>query len=84
MMAEILFDEDARNKLMEGINLVANTIRCTLGPQARTVVIKQNGKPVVINDNNKEFLMKLIQNGPDVHPGAKILEKKNGENIYIN
>ena len=50
MMAEILFDEDARNKLMEGINLVANTIRCTLGPQARTVVIKQNGKPVVIND----------------------------------
>ena len=50
MMAEILFDEAARNKLMEGINLVANTIRCTLGPQARTVVIKQNGKPVVIND----------------------------------
>jgi len=49
-MGEILYDEEAREKLMEGINLVANTIKCTLGPQARTVVIKQNGKPVVIND----------------------------------
>ena len=49
-MSEILYDEEAREKLMEGINLVANTIKCTLGPQARTVVIKQNNKPVVIND----------------------------------
>jgi chaperonin GroEL len=50
MMVEIVYDEEARDKLLEGINLVANTIKCTLGPQARTVVIKQNRKPVVIND----------------------------------
>ena len=46
-------------------------------------IAKNITKPVVINDNNKEFLMRLIQNGPDVHPGAKILEKKNGENISL-
>jgi DNA-directed RNA polymerase II subunit RPB1 len=40
-------------------------------------------KPVVVNDRNRNFLLKLIQNGPDVHPGAKILEKKNGENISL-
>ena len=40
-------------------------------------------KPVVVNDYNKNFLMKLIQNGPDKHPGAKILEKSNGENISL-
>jgi DNA-directed RNA polymerase II subunit RPB1 len=40
-------------------------------------------KPVVVNDRNRDFLMKLIQNGPDVHPGAKILERKNGENISL-
>ena len=40
-------------------------------------------KPVVVNDRNRKFLLKLIQNGPDVHPGAKILEKKNGENISL-
>ena len=27
--------------------------------------------------------MKLIQNGPDVYPGAKILERNNGENITL-
>ena len=31
----------------------------------------------------KNFLLKLIQNGPDVHPGAKILEKSTGENISL-
>jgi DNA-directed RNA polymerase II subunit RPB1 len=27
--------------------------------------------------------MKLVRNGPDEYPGAKILEKKNGENISL-
>ena len=40
-------------------------------------------KPVVVNDNNKKFLLSLIKNGPDQHPGAKILEKKNGNNISL-
>jgi DNA-directed RNA polymerase II subunit RPB1 len=40
-------------------------------------------KPVVVNDRTRDFLLKLIQNGPDVHPGAKILERKNGENISL-
>lgn len=40
-------------------------------------------KPVVVNDRNRDFLLKLIQNGPDTHPGAKILERKNGENISL-
>jgi DNA-directed RNA polymerase II subunit RPB1 len=39
--------------------------------------------PVLVNDRNYKFLMKLLQNGPDVHPGAKILEKKNGESISL-
>lgn len=40
-------------------------------------------KPIVVNDKNKKFLHKLVLNGPDVHPGAKIYEKKNGENISL-
>ena len=39
--------------------------------------------PVQVNSLNKSFLEKLVQNGPDVHPGAKILEKKNGDNISL-
>jgi DNA-directed RNA polymerase II subunit RPB1 len=40
-------------------------------------------KPVTVNDLNRDFLMKLLQNGPEEYPGAKILERKNGENISL-
>lgn len=46
-------------------------------------IAKNITKPVVVNDANKDFLLKLVQNGPDKHPGAKILERKNGENISL-
>ena len=40
-------------------------------------------KPITVNDRNRDFLMKLVQNGPETYPGAKILERKNGENISL-
>jgi DNA-directed RNA polymerase II subunit RPB1 len=47
-------------------------------------IAKNLTKPVVVNDRNRDFLMKLVMNGPDVHPGAKILERKNGgDNISL-
>jgi DNA-directed RNA polymerase II subunit RPB1 len=46
-------------------------------------VAKNLTKPVKVNAMNKSFLKKLIKNGPDVWPGAKILEKKNGEMISL-
>ena len=45
----ILFGDEVKKKLMEGINLVANTVKPTLGPQAKTVILQGN-PPVVIND----------------------------------
>jgi DNA-directed RNA polymerase II subunit RPB1 len=46
-------------------------------------VAKNITKPVTVNANNKNFLIKLVRNGPDEYPGAKILEKKNGEQITL-
>jgi len=40
-------------------------------------------KPVYVNESNMEFLTYLVKNGPDVYPGAKILELANGENISL-
>jgi len=39
-------------------------------------IAKNLTKPIVVNATNREFLYTLIHNGPDVYPGAKILEKK--------
>jgi DNA-directed RNA polymerase II subunit RPB1 len=46
-------------------------------------IAKNITKPVTVNKLNKAFLTKLVQNGPDEWPGAKILEKKNGESITL-
>ena len=46
-------------------------------------IAKNLTKPITVNDRNKAFLTKLVKNGPDEYPGAKILEKRNGENISL-
>jgi DNA-directed RNA polymerase II subunit RPB1 len=40
-------------------------------------------KPVEVNPVNRAFLTKLVINGPDIWPGAKILEKSNGVSISL-
>ena len=46
-------------------------------------IAKNITKPVMVNSLNKSFLTKLVRNGPEEYPGAKILEKKNGESITL-
>ena len=46
-------------------------------------VAKNITKPVAVNDLNRDFLLALVRNGPDEYPGAKILERKNGESISL-
>ena len=45
-------------------------------------IAKNLTKPVTVNNQNKNFLLKLVRNGTDIYPGAKILEK-NGESISL-
>ena len=39
--------------------------------------------PEIVNKRNISFLKKLLLNGPNVYPGAKILEKKEGDSISL-
>ena len=45
----IIHGKEVKKKLLQGIDLVANTVKPTLGPQAKTVIL-QNNPPVIIND----------------------------------
>jgi len=47
---KIMFDEDARKALMTGVDKVANTVKITLGPKGRNVVLDKMGNPTVTND----------------------------------
>ncbi|TDV38997.1 chaperonin GroEL [Paraburkholderia caballeronis] len=48
---EIIFSDGARAKLVEGVNILANAVKVTLGPKGRNVVIERSfGSPVVTKD----------------------------------
>src|SRR6056297_2422526 len=51
MAKEIKFDVDARNRIKEGVDKLADTVKVTLGPKGRNVVIeKKFGAPQVTKD----------------------------------
>jgi chaperonin GroEL len=51
MAKEIRFDQDARTKLIAGVDGLANAVRVTLGPKGRNVVIEKSfGSPTVTKD----------------------------------
>jgi len=46
----ILFGDEVRGKLLRGVNVLADAVRVTLGPKARTVVLERSfGAPQIIN-----------------------------------
>ena len=51
MSKEIKFGEDARKKMLDGVNILADTVKVTLGPKGRNVVLDKNyGAPLITND----------------------------------
>ena len=51
MAKEIKFGEDARKALQSGVDQLANTVKVTLGPKGRNVVLdKKYGAPLITND----------------------------------
>ena len=51
MSKEIIYGEEARRALLEGVNKLADTVKVTLGPKGRNVVLDKNyGAPLITND----------------------------------
>ncbi len=51
MAKQIIWDEKARRKILDGVNRLADTVKLTLGPKGRNVVIdKKFGSPLITKD----------------------------------
>ena len=51
MAKEILFAADARKSMIRGVDILADTVKVTLGPKGRNVILEQKfGAPQIIND----------------------------------
>lgn len=47
---QIMFEENARQSLLKGVDKVANTVKITLGPKGRNVILDKSSTPTVTND----------------------------------
>ncbi|MEK9694786.1 MAG: TCP-1/cpn60 chaperonin family protein, partial [Candidatus Poseidoniales archaeon] len=71
----IVYGDEARKKLVEGIDTVADAVKVTLGPAARTVVLEKSwGSPTIINDG--VTIAKDIElEDPFANMGAKLIQE---------
>ena len=48
---DVIFGSDARSRMAEGVNILANAVKVTLGPKGRNVVLARSfGAPTVTKD----------------------------------
>ena len=48
---DVLFGSDARGRMVEGVNILANAVKVTLGPKGRNVVLERSfGAPTITKD----------------------------------
>ncbi|HGJ1783323.1 TPA: TCP-1/cpn60 chaperonin family protein, partial [Streptococcus pneumoniae] len=51
MSKEIKFSSDARSAMVRGVDILADTVKVTLGPKGRNVVLEKSfGSPLITND----------------------------------
>jgi chaperonin GroEL len=75
MAKKLSFREDSRKKLVEGINIVANAVKITLGPKGRNVVLERNyGAPEIVNDG-VTIARDIVLEDPEMNVGAKLVQE---------
>jgi len=75
MAKQIVYGDEARSKLVEGIDAVANAVKVTLGPAARTVVLEKSwGSPTIINDG-VTIAKDIVLEDAFANMGAKLIQE---------
>jgi chaperonin GroEL len=72
---KVSFRENSRKGLVEGINIVANAVKVTLGPRGRNVVLERNyGSPEIVNDG-VTIAREISLRDPEMNVGARLVQE---------
>lgn len=75
MAKQLIFDDDARHALMRGVDQLANTVKITLGPKGRNVVLSSTfGSPTITNDG-VTIAKEIDLEDPYEDMGAKLVKE---------
>jgi len=75
MGKSLQFDEQARRAMERGVNILADTVKVTLGPKGRNVVIaKSFGAPIITNDG-VTIAKEIVLSDPAENMGAQLVKE---------
>ena len=75
MAKQLIYGEDARKKILAGVNAVADAVKVTIGPKGRNVLIEKSyGSPTVTNDG-VTIAKEIELNDPYENLGAQLLKE---------
>ena len=69
---QLLFDEDARRKLKDGVDALADAVRVTLGPRGRNVILEKKFGPPAIVDDGVSVAKEIELKDPFENLGAQL------------
>ncbi len=69
---QLLFDEDARRRLKDGVDALADAVRVTLGPRGRNVILEKKFGPPAIVDDGVSVAKEIELKDPFENLGAQL------------
>ena len=72
---DLLFEEEARSKLKEGIDILANTVKKTLGPRGQNVIVDKKFGPPQVNSDGVTIAKEVDLEDPFENMGAQLLKE---------
>ena len=72
---DLLFEEEARAKLKEGIDVLANTVKKTLGPRGQNVIVDKKFGPPQVNSDGVTIAKEVDLEDPFENMGAQLLKE---------
>lgn len=75
MSKEIMFDVQAREKIMQGVNLLADSVKVTLGPSGKNVMIDNGSSAPTVTKDGVTVAKSIELDDPFANQGAQMLKE---------
>jgi chaperonin GroEL len=75
MAKQIIFDEEARRSLKAGVDILADTLKVTLGPRGRRVVLDRKFGPPLVVDDGVSIAKEIELKDPFENMGAQLAKE---------
>src|SRR5574341_2477551 len=72
---QLLFDEEARRRLKDGVDALADAVRVTLGPRGRNVILEKKCGPPSVVDDGVSIAKEIELKDPFENMGAQLAKE---------